>query len=83
MWRASSADVAIARAEAEAVEYADSIDGSSDSYLGIAQSYRLPDPPTDGAEVFSLMRESALEPEEYLDAFFDTGGERQSKRNMP
>lgn len=77
MWRASSAEVAIARAEAEAVEYAGGIDGTSDTYLGIAQSYRLVDPPTDGAEVFSLMRESALEPEEYLNTFFDTGAERQ------
>jgi hypothetical protein len=33
--------------------------------------------PVDGAEVFSLMRDSQLAPAEYLDAFFDTGSERQ------
>lgn len=33
--------------------------------------------PRDGAEVFSLMRDSDLEPDDYLDAFFSTGNERQ------
>jgi len=28
--------------------------------------------------VFSLMRDSSLGPQEYVDAFFDTGNERQS-----
>jgi len=32
-----------------------------------------------GAEVFSLLRESDLEPDAYLDAFFDTGTERQTE----
>jgi hypothetical protein len=32
---------------------------------------------SDGAEVFSLMRASDLEPEAYIDRFFDTGLERQ------
>ena len=32
-----------------------------------------------GAELFSLLRESDLEPKEYLDAFFDTGDERQGE----
>ena len=31
-----------------------------------------------GAEVFSLLRESSLQPGDYLEAFFDTGAERQS-----
>ncbi|HEY3562412.1 MAG TPA: hypothetical protein VGL05_33330 [Kribbella sp.] len=77
LWLAASAEEAIERAEAEALEYAGSIEESPDSYLGIAQSYRLFDAPADGAEVFSLMRSSALEPDEYLDTFFDTGTERQ------
>ncbi len=29
-----------------------------------------------GTEVFSLMRDSALEPDAYIDTFFDTGAER-------
>ncbi|WP_344177249.1 hypothetical protein [Kribbella lupini] len=77
LWRAASAEDAIERAEAEALEYAGSVVESPDSYLGMAQSYQLFDAPGDGAEVFSLMRTSALEPTEYLDTFFDTGAERQ------
>jgi hypothetical protein len=46
-------------------------------YLGLAQAYRLGDPPGDGAEVFSLVRGSDLGDEAYLDTFFDTGTERQ------
>lgn len=46
-------------------------------YLGLAQAYRLADEPGDGAEVFSLVRKSDLDDKAYLDAFFDTGTERQ------
>ncbi|MEV6209449.1 hypothetical protein [Kitasatospora sp. NPDC051914] len=74
LWQASSADEAIALAEAEAETYA--ADNGFD-YLDFAQSYRLDGAPGSGAEVFSLLRDSALEPSEYLDAFFDTGTERQ------
>lgn len=77
LWLTASAEEAIERAEVEALEYAGSIEESPDSYLGIAQSYQLVDAPADGAEVFSLTRSSALGPGEYLDAFFDTGTERQ------
>jgi hypothetical protein len=77
LWHAASVEEAIERAEVEALEYAGSIEESPDSYLGIAQSYQLVDGPADGAEVFSLMRSSPLEPGEYLDTFFDTGTERQ------
>ncbi len=77
--RAASADEAIERAEAEAVDYAASIEESPGVYLGLAQSFKLFDDPGDGAEVFSLMRTSGLDPEAYLDAFFDTGTERQSR----
>ncbi|WP_431676466.1 hypothetical protein [Kitasatospora sp. KL5] len=74
LWQASSADEAIALAEAEAETYA--ADNGFDR-LDFAQSYRLGGAPGPGAEVFSLLRDSALEPSEYLDAFFDTGTERQ------
>jgi len=33
--------------------------------------------PDHGSEVFSLLRNSDLQPDEYLNAFFDTGSERQ------
>jgi len=74
LWRAASFEAAIERAETEAREYAEVL---SMTYLGLAQAYKLADEPGDGAEVFSLCRESALGPKEYLDAFFDTGAERQ------
>lgn len=66
---------AIAKAEDEAAEY---VDGLNAEYVGLAQPYALSDDPGDGAEVFSLMRDSDLGPEEYLDAFFSTGDERQN-----
>ena len=46
-------------------------------FLELAQSYQLFDAPADGVEVFSLLRTSDLSPSNYLNAFFDTGGERQ------
>lgn len=77
LWRAASLDAAIERAETEAREYAAGIADSPDTYLGLAQAYRLVDQPVDGAEVFSLIRRSDLPHDEYLDAFFDTGEEYQ------
>jgi hypothetical protein len=37
----------------------------------------LPESPGYGTEVFSLMRDSVLEPNAYLSTFFETGTERQ------
>lgn len=73
LWQATSAEEAIALAEAEAVEFAD----DEDDYLDLAQAYKLFDEPgAQGAEVFSLMRSSSLDSDAYLDTFFDTGDER-------
>ncbi|MER5637269.1 hypothetical protein ABT095_09955 [Kitasatospora sp. NPDC002227] len=72
LWQAASAEEAIALAEAEALTYAAD---NGFRYLELAQSYHLYDTPGQGAEVFSLLRDSGLEPEQYLDAYFDTGGE--------
>lgn len=75
LWRAASSDEAIALAETEVQEYAEILDAK---YAGLAQSYRLADDPAvQGAEVFSLLRESPLPVEEYLDRHFDTGREHQ------
>ena len=75
VWLAESIDDAIALAEADAHEYAHDI---AAEYLGLAQAYRLAASELrSGTEVFSLMRESPLQPDEYLDAFFDSGTERQ------
>ena len=76
LWQATSEDQAIALAETEAATYA--ADGDA-SYLGFAQSYRLATDPGQGAEVFSLMRDSQLPPDEYLDSYFDVGTERQRR----
>ena len=72
LWQATSTEEALALAEAEAIDYAD----EDDEYLELAQAYKLIDDPVQGAEVFSLMRSSKLEADEYLDAHFDTGTER-------
>jgi hypothetical protein len=77
IWRASGHDDAIAMAEDEAHEYANALDGVS--YLHMAQSYLIGDAPEQGSEVFSLIRDSELDPDEYLDAFFNTGTERQQE----
>ena len=79
LWRATSLDEAIERAEGEAREYASSIEDGPSTYLGLAQVYRLVDEPGEGAEVFSLIRRSELPADEYLDAFFDTGDECQQR----
>ena len=72
LWQAGSPDEAIERAETEAVEYAEGIG----EYLGLAQSFQLFDEPTDGSEVFSLIRDSDLQPNHYLVRFFSSGTER-------
>ena len=59
----------------EAREYAATIPEAPDTYLGLAQAYRLVDEPGHGAEVFSLIRRSDLPGDDYLNAFFDTGAE--------
>lgn len=75
LWQADNFGQAIVFAEQEAKYYA-----SEDmEYLGFAQSYELIDPiKANGIEIFSLLRESDLNPQEYIDAFFDTGNDRQA-----
>ncbi|TFV89255.1 hypothetical protein E4P38_08660 [Blastococcus sp. CT_GayMR16] len=76
LWQAGSADEAQERAAAEAEEYAEF---AGTTYVAdFAQPYHLADaPPRDGAEVFSLVRDSALPPKPYVDRFFATGQERR------
>jgi hypothetical protein len=74
IWQASDFDSAIELAEAEAVDYATILDAK---YLGLAQAYEIEGTPTQGAEVFSLIRRNELAPRAYLSAFFDTGRELQ------
>jgi hypothetical protein len=75
LWEAESLDEAIAKAEAEAATYAERLDSE---YLDIAQAYWIgPAQPANGSETFSLMRDSELDADDYLDTFYDTGQERQ------
>jgi hypothetical protein len=76
LWQAASFEEALEKAEAESVQYAEF---SGTTYLSdFGQTYHLADtPPRDGAEVFSLIRDSGLAPESYIERFFTTGRERQ------
>jgi len=75
LWKATAIDVAIELAEKEAESYASDIKAK---YLGLAQAYYLFDQSdSSGIEVYSLVRDSDLGSEEYMDTFFDTGNERQ------
>jgi hypothetical protein len=75
VWRAASFEAAIARAEAEAIEFQAIGDCE---YLRLAQAYHLAtDRIEDGSEVFSLIRSSELEPDEYIRHFFSTDSELQ------
>jgi hypothetical protein len=74
LWRAESFDDAIAQAEVEAHEYVDASD-SDDEFTGLAQAFRLFEDPGHGAEVFSLIRRSRLDDDDYVTRFFDTGDE--------
>jgi hypothetical protein len=75
LWQADSLDQAIEKAETEAQRYAQQL---RTEYLDIAQAYWIgAERPKQGDELFSLMRDSELDSDEYLDAFFDTGRERQ------
>jgi len=74
LWVANDIDEAIALAEKEAREYA----ADGDDYLGFCQAYALVESvEKSGVEVFSLLRQSDLEPKEYVDAFFATGEEHE------
>lgn len=80
VWNAIDIDAALDRAIEEAGRYADS---NGFSYTGLAQAFWMfTQIDGDGVEVFSLMRESDLEVEEYLEAFFSNGNERQKTEDV-
>lgn len=76
LWSAENIDRALELAEEEAESYA-----SEDmEFLGYSQAYALFEPiPVNGVEIFSLLRESDLEPESYIDAFFRAGAEYEGE----
>jgi len=74
--RATSEDDAMRVAEADAAEYAAGLEGCT--YTGFVDLYRLIETHVGHrAEVFSLMRSTDLDVQEYLDRFFDTGAEHR------
>jgi hypothetical protein len=79
LWQAPDFETAIALAEAEAEEYA----GDLCTFTGLIQAFHLYQAPGHGAEVFSLMRNSALPARDYLGTFFDTGDERMGPADAP
>ncbi|MEV8615458.1 hypothetical protein AB0383_47500 [Amycolatopsis sp. NPDC051373] len=76
LWRASSLASAIELEEREAGRYASD---NGVTYVDFVQAYALRESGelSPGAEVFSLLRDSPLPPEDYVTRFFDTGGEHQ------
>lgn len=75
IWRATGMEAAIALAEIDAAEYAEALECE---YLGLAQCFSFDGEPRQGTEVFSLIRDSKLPPDEYIEAFFETGTEYQT-----
>lgn len=76
VWQAVGFDEAINLAEAEAESYPDG------DYLGSCDCFHLPDAgmqASQGAEIYSLVRASNLEPDTYLRTFFFTGSERSAE----
>ncbi|MGJ8640590.1 MAG: hypothetical protein ACSHYA_14470 [Opitutaceae bacterium] len=82
VWNAESLDEAIALAEKEEAEYIHCESSKKEAMVSLSfyqayWAYEEVDLRKQGLEIFSLLRESDLEPDDYLDAFFDTGTERQ------
>ena len=78
LWQADGIDDAIEAAEREASVYAEQ---NSFTFIKLSQAFWMfSDLQGDGVELFSLLRESDLEPSAYLDHFHDTGLERESKQ---
>lgn len=73
IWEADDFGAALALAEEDAAEYA----APTGTYLGLAQAFMMFDAPAHGAEVFSLVRDSVLDADAYIERFFATGNERQ------
>lgn len=75
LWNVPDIDAAIRAAVTEAGAYAEAL--GEVHFLGLAQAFQMFDAPASGVEVFSLLRDSDMKPDEYLSRVFDSGGERQ------
>ena len=78
LWQADSIDDAIEAAEREALRYSEQ---NGFTFIKLSQAFWMfSHLEGDGVELFSLLRESDLDPAAYLDFFHDTGFERESKQ---
>lgn len=75
LWRERTLDEAMRRAREEANAYAALWDPPAD-VLSLQHAVTVYEEPGDGTEIFALVRDSDLAPEEYLNRFFDSGSER-------
>lgn len=73
--KADDFDDAVRRAEEDARMYADSLE-DVEILLSIDVYHLFVDSVGDATEVFSLIRDSDLGPDEYISRFFQTGSER-------
>lgn len=76
IWEAVSLEEALAFGAAEASAYAED---SEIEDLGFAQAFWMSAIPMQGSEVFSLLRDSDFQPDDYLTTYFDTGLEHERK----
>ncbi len=72
--RAGSFDEALERAAVEGAAYATAVGCVYTGYVSVFEM--VEETLGDGAEVFSLMRDSDLAAEDYIDRFYTTGDER-------
>ena len=71
--RASDPDKAITKAELEARAYSAALELE---FLGFVSVYDLEEEsPGEGVEIYSVLRTCALDPDEYVSRFLDTGTE--------
>ena len=77
--RAADFEEALARAEAEAAAYAEAVGATYTGYVTVFEM--VEETVGDGAEVFSLMRDSDLSAEDYIDRFYTTGDERSDEED--
>jgi hypothetical protein len=74
--RAASFDEAMERAQAEAATYAEQVTCAFTGYITVFEIAE--EQLSDGMEVFSVMRDSDLSAEDYIDRFYTTGDERSA-----
>lgn len=70
LWHAANSDEALARAGVEAETFAKE---NGYEWIDHLTAYELFDPPTDGSEVWSFMRDSWLTPKDYINRFIIKG----------